>query len=256
MVPRPKGEGERSLEASKFSSLGKTQRAFESSSPYPYRSFLITEKNRLPPSDLLADLNQFFFDQAISLNGLIILDGDVEGLVGTDDHTQLFGTGQRRVKEIPLKQNIMLSQEGHDHGLIFTALRFMDRDGIGEGDVIELIFFITHGSPIKINSNPVFLFVNIDDKANVTVEDFFLVVIADLHDFIVELYLPTSNFETFVVGIQPLLEFAIEIIHSHHTLVHGADHLNLRRERAHIQSSRNAENAKIDDGLENFVLIF
>jgi hypothetical protein len=29
MVPRPKGEGERSLEASKFSTLGKTPRAFD-----------------------------------------------------------------------------------------------------------------------------------------------------------------------------------------------------------------------------------
>jgi hypothetical protein len=37
MVPRPKGEGERSLEASKFSSLGKTQRAFESSNLSPPR---------------------------------------------------------------------------------------------------------------------------------------------------------------------------------------------------------------------------
>jgi hypothetical protein len=37
MVPRLKGGGERSLEASKFSSLGKTPRAFESSNPSPPR---------------------------------------------------------------------------------------------------------------------------------------------------------------------------------------------------------------------------
>ena len=32
-VPRPKGEGERSLESSNFCSLGRRQRAFESSNP-------------------------------------------------------------------------------------------------------------------------------------------------------------------------------------------------------------------------------
>jgi hypothetical protein len=64
-VPRPQGEGERSLESSDFSSLGRRQRAFESSnlsfvSCYLSRNMLTTKDNELTSKEV-ADIiwNQF-----------------------------------------------------------------------------------------------------------------------------------------------------------------------------------------------------
>jgi hypothetical protein len=65
MVPRPEGEGERSLEASKFSSLGKTQRAFDatnlsrhgllhSSNPHPEYYILGALARRMPAATLVS----------------------------------------------------------------------------------------------------------------------------------------------------------------------------------------------------------
>src|SRR4030067_3542777 len=87
--------------------------------------------------------DQRLHQEAVAPGRLVVLDGDVKRLIGADNHTELLRPGQGGVEEVPLKQYVMLGQEGHDHGLVLAALGFMYGDGIGGGDVVKVVLLKT-----------------------------------------------------------------------------------------------------------------
>ena len=70
--------------------------------------------------------DELFFDQAVSLDRLVVFDGDVKRFIRADDDTQRFRPRERRVKQISLKHDVMLGQKRHHDRLVFATLRFMD----------------------------------------------------------------------------------------------------------------------------------
>src|SRR4030067_667986 len=140
--------------------------------------------------------DQFLHQEAVAPDRLVVLDGDVKRLIGADNHTELLRPGQGGVEEDPLKQDVMLGQEGHDHGLVLAALGFMYGDGVGGGDVVKVVLLEPDLAAVEIDQQPEVRLIYMNDEPDVAVEDLLLVVVPDLHDLVPDPELPVPHLES------------------------------------------------------------
>jgi len=79
----------------------------------------------------------------------------------------------------------VLRVEQHDHGGILAALGFVNRAGVGQHQFIEFALRVTDGLPVKQNDQRTVFLIHLLDEADVPVEDFFVVIVAQLHDTVI-----------------------------------------------------------------------
>ena len=149
----------------------------------------------------------------------------------------------------------MLGQEGHDHGIVFAALRFVDGDGVGQGDVIELVPLVDDRTSIILDDQPEVDPVDMDDVADVAVEDVLLVVVADLHDLVPDPEFAQAHTQALAAPVEPLLQLGIQALDPDEALVHGADHLNLGRKRREMELLGDAPADRLENGGEDLGLL-
>src|SRR4030043_317 len=199
--------------------------------------------------------NQLLHEEAGAADPLVVLDGDVERLVGADDYAELLRPSEGGVEEVALEQDIVLGQKRHDHGLVLTALGFVGGDGEGGGDVVQLLLLEPDLPAGEIDQQPEVRLVDVDDEPDIAVEDLLLVVVPDLHDLVPDPELPCPDLESVRAGVETCLELGVEVVDTAPALVHRAYDLDLQREGRDPELLRDVETAEAHDGLEGLFLV-
>jgi hypothetical protein len=75
---------------------------------------------------------------SIALSRLDIPDPYGQGPFGTHHDHQFLSPGNRRINQIALQEHIMLGQDRDNHGRVFGALGFVDGNGVGQGNLIQV----------------------------------------------------------------------------------------------------------------------
>src|SRR5690606_611614 len=104
-------------------------------------------------------------------------DGGGEGLGVAYDDDEPFGAGDGGVKDVTLEHEVMLAHEGQHYSGVFAALRFVDGDGVGEGELVEFVVGIEDGAVLELDMDLAGLLVQIGDDADVAVEYVEVVVV-------------------------------------------------------------------------------
>ena len=127
----------------------------------------------------------------------------------------------------------MVHQHRHDHDRIFASLGFVDRHGIGQHQFIQLTDIVHYRAVIKAYGQLPFLFVYLQDNANITIEDFLLIIIPDLHNLVPGIKGIAASGKSRFPGtarcrIHRLLQFLVKIHRADHAALHRRENLNLR----------------------------
>ncbi len=149
----------------------------------------------------------------------------------------------------------MLGHEGHDDGLVLASLGLVDGDGVGQGDVHELVPLVAHRPAVEVDEQRPPGLVGLEDGADVAVEDVLVVVVADLHDLVARPERARADLKALPAGVEAGLELGVEVVDADDPLVHGADDLDLRREGAQAQLGGDARGAHLEDRLEGLPLV-
>jgi len=121
---------------------------------------------------------------------LVVGYGHVDGGATADEDAQLFGAGDGGVEEVALKHDVVFGGEDDYGAGVFSALGFVDGDGVGEDELVGEFFEgvgewaeaveFDDGLGVLVGG----VGVDAEDAADVAVEDVFVVVVAGLHDSI------------------------------------------------------------------------
>src|SRR5207244_6387196 len=100
--------------------------------------------------------------------------------------------------------------------------------------------------------------VDADDTPKVTVENSFIVVVAQLHDLILNSEGPSASFQRFPRGVKQSLQLAVELDGPEQAAVHRREHLYgvddlVRRQ---LQRPRDALANQLLDRVQNFFVAF
>src|SRR5262245_35096516 len=122
----------------------------------------------------------------------------------------------------------MLGDEGNHYRWIFRALALMDRGGIGQRELIEFTIGILDLASLKLHVHHALLWVNLPNAADVAIKDLFVIVIDMLEHFIARGIGPAKALELRSgLGIELLLEGAIEGACADEPAIHGGEYLNI-----------------------------
>ena len=144
-----------------------------------------------------------------------------------------------------------LGDDRGDHEGVFAALGAVDADGVGVGELVELVEgVLTSGRrPCRSSIEPV-LRVDRGDGAGLAVEDALVVVVADRHDPVAD---PEDRGAGPVLGdavaggVEPFLDHAAELGGAGRALAHRAQHLDLVG--AHALLARDRHGRQVDHPL-------
>jgi hypothetical protein len=119
----------------------------------------------------------------------------------------------------------MLGKQGENHSRVFTALGLVNAYGIGMNEFIEFGEVIFYAPSVEFNPDfPIFM-VNTPDAANISIEHILVIVIPDLHHFIILAKSAPAQFQRYSPGIESFLEREIKILGSDLATVHRTQHL-------------------------------
>ena len=172
----------------------------------------------------------------VTLGDFVVADGNVEGFMCANEDTNSFGAGDGGIDEVALKHHVMLSQKGNDDDRIFSALTAVGTDAIGEGQFINLAEVVVNIATIHDDLELILIEIDPADAPDVTVKDFFFVVIPYLHHLIASTEEATGKFlfHDSTAAIQSDLEGVVEGIHTSGATIHGGDDLHII-ERIHAE---------------------
>src|ERR1035441_1087126 len=124
----------------------------------------------------------------------------------------------------------MLHGHRDNHGRELRALRLVDGHRVGQRDFIQFTVVVRHQPVVEPYRD--FLLDGIDllDHADVTIEDFFFVVVLRLDDLVPDLEPPAESLRggfTETNGIQSTLEHRVQLADSDRSPVHWAQNLNV-----------------------------
>lgn len=117
----------------------------------------------------------------------VVFDGHGESFFGADDDDPLFAAGDAGVEQVAVEEFEMGCVDWHDNARTFAALVFVDGNGIGEDELVELVESVGDGVVIEGDGELLVDGVDRDDAADIAVEDAFVVVVANLHDFVAKM---------------------------------------------------------------------
>ena len=76
--------------------------------------------------------------QRVSLLRLVVPDRDRHRLFGPDNDDELLPPRDAGIEEVALEEDVVLGQDRDDHGRVLGALRFVDGNGVGVDQLVEL----------------------------------------------------------------------------------------------------------------------
>ena len=68
----------------------------------------------------------------MSLGDLLVVDGDGERFLRSDEDDEPFAASDARIKQVAVQHLVMRGMDGHDEAGAFAALVFVDGDGVGK----------------------------------------------------------------------------------------------------------------------------
>ena len=145
-----------------------------------------------------------------------------------DEHHQSLAPGDAGVEQVPLQHRVVLGQNGNHDGGIFGALAFVNGRGVGRHQRVEFAKAINDSAPIEAGGEFAVVWIDIVDVADVTVIDFLVVVILDLHDLVAGREGPAKAFDLSLASrVQRFLQFDIERSGTDAATVHRTKHLDV-----------------------------
>jgi hypothetical protein len=160
-----------------------------------------------------------------------VADGQVEGAALADDHDQLAGAGDGGVEEGAAEQRGVAHQERDHHRWELGALGLVDRDGVGVGQGVETAKRVVDlAAVVELDQQLLFGWVDRQDRAEVAVEDFQVVVVLELqHPVAGAVGSPRGAGLgcAFAGRIEALLEQQVEIGDAGFAAVHWGEDLGL-----------------------------
>ncbi len=145
-----------------------------------------------------------------------------------------------------MQQHVLLGGQGDDDHGKFRALRFMDGDGISQRQFIELAELVSDETFIVLDTQFSLGGVDFCDVADVAIENFFIIIVLGLNDFIADAKDGAKFFHGRVLrpgGIELGLEAQVQFTNAEGAAVHGAEHLGI----AHGMETEFFGNAVFDD---------
>ena len=103
----------------------------------------------------------------------------------------------------------------------------MNGGGVGKGQFLQLTYVIHHFPSIKIHGQFPLFHVHMIYDTYVTIENFLIIVVADLHDFIMEPVLRATSAQENAARIHGLLQHLIQVRRPTDASLHGRQHLNI-----------------------------
>src|SRR5450631_2655947 len=166
----------------------------------------------------------------VPLAGLIVSDSHAKSLLLADHDQKFPGPRDARVDQVSLEQHEVLHGHRDHHRRKLGTLRLVDRNRVGQRDLIQLAVIVGHQPVIVSDEDLLLNRIDLFNCADVAVEDFLLIVVLSLNDFVANLE-PES--ESFRGGlglpgrVQGSLKYSIQFAHSDRAAVHWAQNLNV-----------------------------
>ena len=157
-----------------------------------------------------------------------VFDGHGVGFGLADDEDFFFAAGDAGVEEVTLEHHEVLLHDGEDDDGVFTALAFVDGDGVGEGHVVGVGLFKLLGFAVKFGLELAGFRVGGGDETEVSVEKVFVVVVAELDDFVTGVESGgCAGTGVPGLGIEGGLEELVKVVYAGDAFVHGGEDLGL-----------------------------
>ena len=110
-----------------------------------------------------------------------VADGYAKGLGAADEDADALGAGDAGVDEVPLEHHVVGHQDGDDHYRELGALGLVDGGGVGQSDLVQFGVVILDFAAVEVDGKRAVFGIYGADVADVAVEDFLVVVVANLH---------------------------------------------------------------------------
>ena len=94
-------------------------------------------------------------------------------------------------------------------------------------DFIQFIKFVGHNAFVKGDAEGAFAHVHKADAPHVAVKNVLVVVVAYLHDLVVQAEATVATAHFYAVGVQGFLQTGVHAASAHSALVHGREHLDV-----------------------------
>ena len=163
----------------------------------------------------------------VALRGPAVADGQVDSLFLSHQDQDLFRPGHAGVEEIALEHDVVGHHEGHDDDGVFAPLALVDGAGVGQDELVQLGDVIGDIPAVEVDLELPLLHIHMADHADVPVEDLLVVVIADLHDLVVQAVLGAAPAQADSRRIQDLLQLLVEIGGPDGAPLHGGQNLDV-----------------------------
>ena len=127
----------------------------------------------------------------------------------------------------------------------------MNGYGIGRGQLVQFIKFVGNNAVVEGDAQGAVGKVKKGDAPHVAVEHVLIVVIANLHNLVVQSKGPVAAAHFNAVGVQGLLQARVHMSRAHGPLVHGGEHLNIVH-RVKAKAARNMVAHQVDHKVGGF----
>ena len=162
---------------------------------------------------------------------LFISHSHLEGSFFSNQNHQFSPSGDSGVEQVALQKHELLTCQRDHHCRKLAALGFMNRDGIGELQLVEFAGLVIHPLIAVEGDNHVRrLLGDLGDMADISVEDFLFVVIPGLDHLVAGAEDGTEAFDLeFKLGrrIEGLLEQRVQFGGAKRLTIHWSEHLDV-----------------------------
>ena len=114
-----------------------------------------------------------------------LTDGPSQSALVAQKHHQFFAARYRGVQKIAAQERVVLKVHRNHHRFVFAALRFVDADGVGELQLIQLVAVVDDlAVVVEPDGEHALFLIDADDDPDIAVPDVALIVVAHLHDLV------------------------------------------------------------------------
>ncbi len=179
---------------------------------------------------------------------LVIANSHMQGPGLANQNDQLLAARYGRINQVALQKHIMLHHYGDDNRRVFRTLRFVNADGVCRGQLVKLVKFVRHDSPVKINAQKPVRQIQMAYPPHVAVKNILFIIVAHLHDLVMQPKGPVALAHLPLLGIQDILQAGVHLLRANCALVHGRKHLHIV-DAVQPETPRNMVAHKIDNQL-------
>ena len=125
----------------------------------------------------------------------------------------------------------MVHEDRDHHDGVLRSLSLVYGGGVSQDQFVKLRHIIGHEPVVEVHGQLPFFQVHGFHDADVPIEDFFVVIVPDLHDLVTDAEDVSAALQSRFPGIQCLLQDLVQVRRPGHAPLHGRQHLDLRRRR-------------------------